>query len=99
MEIHSILQRQIRTETGCGVHYLISRTLELEFGGAMKKVAAFDVIITAGVVAATLSSAMASFLGAPRILQSLAEDRIFPFLLPFAKVEGTTEQFNRAGCS
>jgi len=67
--------------------------------GAMKKVAAFDVIITAGVVAATLSSAMASFLGAPRILQSLAEDRIFPFLLPFAKGEGTTEQFNRAGCS
>jgi len=84
---------------GGGVYYLISRTLGLKFGGAMKKVAAFDVIITAGVVAATLSSAMASFLGAPRILQSLAEDRIFPFLLPFAKGEGTTEQFNRAGCS
>jgi amino acid transporter len=53
--------------------------------GAMEKVAAFDFIITAGVIAATLSSAMASFLGAPRILQSLAADRIFPFLLPFAK--------------
>ena len=55
---------------------------------AMKRIALVDVLITAGVVAATLSSAMASFLGAPRILQSLASDRIFPFLLPFARVSG-----------
>ncbi len=63
--------------------------------GAMKKVAALDFIITAGVVAATLSSAMASFLGAPRILQSLATDRIFSFLLPFAKGEGPTNNPRR----
>ncbi len=56
--------------------------------GAMKKVAFFGFLITAGVIAATLSSAMASFLGAPRILQSLAADRIFPFLLAFAKGSG-----------
>ena len=37
-------------------------------------------------IAATLSSAMASFMGAPRILQSLAVDRIFSLLTPFAKV-------------
>lgn len=55
---------------------------------AMKRVAAVDFLITAGVIAATLSSAMASFLGAPRILQSLSGDRIFPFLLPFAKGYG-----------
>jgi amino acid transporter len=55
---------------------------------AMQRVAAVAFIIVAGVVAATLSSAMASFLGAPRILQSLAGDRIFPFLLPFAKGSG-----------
>jgi len=53
--------------------------------GAMKKVAYIAFLVTAGVIAATLSSAMASFLGAPRILQSLAADRIFPFLTPFAK--------------
>ena len=53
--------------------------------GAMNRVAYLAVLITAGVIAATLSSAMASFLGAPRILQSLAADRIFPFLTPFAK--------------
>jgi len=56
--------------------------------GSMQKVALFSVAITAGVIAATMSSAMASFLGAPRILQSLAADRIFNFLLPFAKGAG-----------
>ena len=55
---------------------------------AMKKVAAVNFIIDGGVIAATLSSAMASFLGAPRILQSLSSDRIFKFLLPFAKGSG-----------
>ncbi len=58
--------------------------------GAMKRVASIDLLIDAGVIAATLSSAMASFLGAPRILQSLASDRIFSFLLPFAKGSGQT---------
>jgi len=51
---------------------------------AMKRVASIHFLIDAGVIGATLSSAMASFLGAPRILQSLASDRVFPFLLPFA---------------
>ncbi len=63
--------------------------------GAMKKVAIFGFLINAGVIAATLSSAMASFLGAPRILQSLAGDRIFPFLLPFAKGSGPTRNPRR----
>jgi amino acid transporter len=58
--------------------------------GAMGRISRFSVLIDAGVIAATLSSAMASFLGAPRILQSLAGDRIFPFLLPFAKGFGPT---------
>ncbi len=63
--------------------------------GAMKRVAYLAVLITAGVIAATLSSAMASFLGAPRILQSLAADRIFPFLNPFAKGFGPSENPRR----
>ncbi len=53
---------------------------------AMKTVAAVGFFIDAGVIAATLSSAMASFMGAPRILQSLSADRIFAVLKPFAKV-------------
>ncbi|MBS3759715.1 MAG: amino acid permease, partial [Desulfobacterales bacterium] len=55
---------------------------------AMKRVAAIDALVLAGMIAATLSSGMASFMGAPRILQSLSADRIFPFLLPFAKGAG-----------
>ncbi|KPJ79140.1 MAG: amino acid permease [Deltaproteobacteria bacterium SG8_13] len=55
---------------------------------SMQRVAVVDFLITAGVIAATLSSAMASFLGAPRILQSLAADRIFPFLNVFAQGYG-----------
>ena len=62
---------------------------------AMGKAALFEFLIHAGVIGATLSSAMASFLGAPRILQSLSGDRIFPFLLPFAKGYGPTENPRR----
>jgi amino acid transporter len=62
---------------------------------AMQRVAAVDFLITAGVISATLSSAMASFLGAPRILQSLAADRIFPFLIFFAKGTGPADNPRR----
>jgi amino acid transporter len=64
--------------------------------GAMGTVAAWSPLIFAGVAAATLSSAMASFLGAPRILQSLAADRVFPILNPFAKGHGPTANPRRA---
>ncbi|MGD9226615.1 MAG: amino acid permease [Desulfobacterales bacterium] len=70
-------------------------TLMSEYG-SMKRVSAAAFLIRAGVIAATLSSAMASFLGAPRILQSLSGDRIFPFLLPFAKGSGTAQNPRRA---
>ena len=62
---------------------------------AMKRVAYIKPLIDAGVIAATLSSAMASFLGAPRILQSLAADRIFSLLNPFAKGTGATSNPRR----
>jgi amino acid transporter len=74
---------------------VLSNEILMKDYGAMKRVARFSVLIDAGVVAATLSSAMASFLGAPRILQSLAKDRIFPFLLSFAKGYGPTENPRR----
>jgi amino acid transporter len=62
---------------------------------SMTRLASIGSIIDAGVIAATLSSGMASFLGAPRILQSMARDRIFPFLAPFAKGVGATENPRR----
>jgi len=63
---------------------------------AMHRLARYPVLIDAGVIAATLSSAMASFLGAPRILQSLSADRIFPFLYFFAKGAGPADNPRRA---
>jgi amino acid transporter len=56
--------------------------------GAMRRIAWLPWLIDAGVIAATLSSALASFLGAPRILQSLASDRLLPLLSFFAKGSG-----------
>lgn len=63
--------------------------------GIMKKTAWSGLFIDAGVISATLSSAMASFLGAPRILQSLSSDRIFPILTFFAKGAGETNNPRR----
>ncbi len=74
----------------------IPRTVLISDYGSMGRVALIGMLIDAGVIAATLSSAMASFLGAPRILQSLAGDRILPPLLPFAKGYGPTDNPRRA---
>lgn len=47
-------------------------------------ISAWPILITAGVFAATLSSALGSMMGAPRILQAFAKDNVFPILRPFA---------------
>jgi amino acid transporter len=49
-----------------------------------------------GVMAATLSSALASFLGAPRILQAMARDQILPPLRSFAAGAGPAHNPRRA---
>ena len=63
---------------------------------AMGRVASVGWLIGAGVLSATLSSALASFLGAPRILQALASDRLFKGLGPFAAVDPGTGNPRRA---
>jgi amino acid transporter len=42
-------------------------------------------LVIGGVFAATISSAVGSFLGAPRVLQALARDGVFRLLRPFAR--------------
>ena len=55
--------------------------------GALKQNALFGMgfLVAGGVYAASLSSALGSYLGAPRILQAVARDRILSFIQPFGK--------------
>jgi len=53
-------------------------------------------LVVAGVFAATLSSAIGSFLGAPRILQAVARDGLFRVLRPFAKGAPRSDEPHRA---
>lgn len=54
----------------------------------MELVAGWGPLIYAGCFAATLSSAIASLVGAPRILQALAKDKLYPGISMFAKGYG-----------
>ncbi|MCH2179173.1 MAG: amino acid permease [Mariniblastus sp.] len=62
----------------------------------ISEIAIWPFLITAGVFAATLSSALASMMGAPRILQALSKDEIFPRIKFFSKGSGPTNEPRRA---
>ncbi len=53
-------------------------------------------LINAGIFAATLSSALGSMMGAPRILQALARDRIFSSLQWFARGSKASDEPRQA---
>ncbi len=62
----------------------------------IREIATVPLLITAGVLAATLSSALGSMMGAPRILQSFARDEVFPWLRFFAAASGDSREPRRA---
>ncbi len=53
-------------------------------------------LVTAGVFAATLSSGLGSFLGAPRVLQAVARDNVIPFLGTFGRGSKKGDEPHRA---
>lgn len=62
----------------------------------MRRLSISPVLVDVGVIAATLSSAIASILGAPRTLQRLAGDRLIKPLEPFAVGSGPNDNPRRA---
>ncbi|TWU20485.1 Amino acid permease [Novipirellula galeiformis] len=62
----------------------------------LSDIALMPVLIAAGVFAATISSALGSMMGAPRILQSLARDRLFRTLEPLGVGSGSNSEPRRA---
>ena len=62
----------------------------------MNDIAVVPWLITAGVFAATLSSALGSMMGSPRILQAFARDQVLPVLRPFASGSGASNEPRRA---
>ncbi len=62
----------------------------------MRKLSLTPALIDLGVIAATLSSAIASMLGAPRTLQRLAGDQLVKPLNPFSAGAGPTNNPRRA---
>lgn len=63
---------------------------------ALADVARWPILITAGVFAATLSSALGSMMGAPRILQAFARDSVFKWLRFFGPSSGKMGEPRRA---
>lgn len=57
----------------------------------MSKISFTGYLVYAGCFAATLSSAIASLVGAPRVLQALARDKLYPGLTYFAKGYGAND--------
>lgn len=54
----------------------------------METISAWGPLIYAGCFAATLSSAIASLVGAPRVFQAVAKDKLFPYIESFAQGYG-----------
>ncbi len=74
----------------------VPRSALLGDGFVMKDYALYPSLIFAGVICATLSSALGSMMGAPRILQAFARDNIFRRLRFFGRGSGAAGEPRRA---
>ena len=62
----------------------------------MGSTARWPALVAAGILAATLSSALSSMMGAPRVLHALARDNLFPPLRYFQRAAGRSREPRRA---
>jgi len=72
------------------------RSTLIDEGFVMKETAWSGMLIFAGVFCATLSSALGSLMGAPRILQAFAQDNVFKWLRWFGRGSGASNEPRRA---
>ncbi|XP_064474706.1 solute carrier family 12 member 2-like [Ornithodoros turicata] len=61
----------------------------------MEMVSAYGPLVIAGVFAATLSSALASLVSAPKVFQALCNDKLFPYIHWFGKGYGKNNEPRR----
>ncbi|XP_055017817.1 solute carrier family 12 member 2-like [Boleophthalmus pectinirostris] len=87
------------TDAACslGFDFSICREGGCQYGlmndfQVMSLVSAFGPLITAGIFSATLSSALASLVSAPKVFQALCKDNIYPSLEVFAKGYGKNNE-------
>jgi amino acid transporter len=98
------------TLSAVGVGLVVYAVQMVLFGGAAARADLIDApyqtlrdlaigggfLVAAGVFAATISSAIGSYLGAPRVLQAVARDPILTVLHPFAKGTPGSDEPRRA---
>ncbi|XP_078141151.1 solute carrier family 12 member 2 isoform X4 [Centroberyx gerrardi] len=87
------------TDAACtlGYDFSICREGGCQYGlmndfQVMSLVSGFGPLITAGIFSATLSSALASLVSAPKVFQALCKDNIYPGLGMFAKGYGKNNE-------
>lgn len=78
-----------------------TKGIECRFGlkgdyGTMAKISGYSHLITAGIFAATLSSALACLVSAPKVFQALGKDKLMPKIGWFAKGFGPSNEPRRA---
>eukprot|EP00057_Strongylocentrotus_purpuratus_P022868 XP_011677342.1 PREDICTED: solute carrier family 12 member 2 [Strongylocentrotus purpuratus] len=79
----------------------LNGTLECEYGlvndlAAAKVISGWVPLVLAGIFAASLSSALASLVSAPKVFQAVCKDKIFPKIEYFAHGVGAGDEPKRA---
>ncbi|KAM4807779.1 solute carrier family 12 member 2 isoform 2-T3 [Rhinophrynus dorsalis] len=100
-DVNSTLSSAMTNCTGAscqlGYNFTYCDTNECKYGlmnnfQVMSMVSGFAPLISAGIFSATLSSALASLVSAPKVFQALCKDNIYPGLQIFAKGYGKNNE-------